>query len=462
MNSKLMMMMNSKMIRAIIFYALVIFCASVLFVGAGETTALAAQRKTTTKTAQQRKTTTKQVSYVCPMHAEVTSDRPGRCPKCGMDLKAQSATDSQQAPDSGASVVVPMKTTDETNLKLRNPDTTVYDQNGRKLNFYTDLVKGKTVAINFIFTTCTAICPTLAATFRRVQQTLGERVGQDVQLISISVDPTTDVPERLKDFSAKFKAGPGWTFVTGGKQEVDELLSALGGYVSNKNDHTPLILIGNDKAAFWTRTYGLSPVSQIVNLVNDAASRSAATQNTGGKEQPAEEAHEKSSHSEAAASYFPNLVLLTQDNKPVHFYADLVRGKVVLINFLFTTCKGVCSPMTANLAKVQKYLGERVGRDVVMISLSVDPETDTPAVLKKYADSFKAQPGWYFLTGEKKNVDWVLYKLGGYVADKQQHNSLLIVGNEATGEWMKVHAMSSPTEIAEAVTRLLAAKKETD
>jgi cytochrome oxidase Cu insertion factor (SCO1/SenC/PrrC family) len=171
---------------------------------------------------------------------------------------------------------------------------------------------------------------------------------------------------------------------------------------------------------------------------------------------------EKPATQEASASYFPNLVLLTQDNKPVHFYDELLKGKVVLINFLFTTCKGVCSPMTANLARVQKYLGERVGREVVMISLSVDPQTDTPAVLKKYADQFHAQPGWYFLTGDKKNVDWVLYKLGGYTADKEQHSAVLIIGNEATGEWMKVHAMSSPTEIASAVTKLLASKKETN
>src|SRR6185295_9494228 len=94
------------------------------------------------------------------------------------------------------------KATDWTG-SLRIPDTVVYDQDGKKLHFYTDLVKGKTVAINFIFTTCATICPPLTATFRKVQQELGGRKGSDVQLISISVDPVTDVPERLKAFSAK-------------------------------------------------------------------------------------------------------------------------------------------------------------------------------------------------------------------------------------------------------------------
>ena len=159
--------------------------------------------------------------------------------------------------------------------------------------------------------------------------------------------------------------------------------------------------------------------------------------------------------SSASAKYFPNLVMRSQDGVSVHFYEDLLKGKVVLINFIFTTCQGVCSPMTANLARVQSYLAEHMDKEVVMISISVDPETDTPDVLRNYAAKFKTKPGWYFLTGEKRNVDWVLYKLGGYVEQKQQHNSLLIIGTEATGEWMKVNAMGSPSEIASLVTKLL-------
>src|SRR5205085_7081034 len=133
------------------------------------------------------------------------------------------------------------------------PDVPVYDQNGRRLRFYSDLVKGKTVAINFIFTTCTTICPPLTATFRKVQQELGDRVGGDVQLISVSVDPATDIPERLKDYSDKFHAGPGWTFVTGDRQEISLLLKALGANSGDKNNHSPMVLVGNDRAAYWTR-----------------------------------------------------------------------------------------------------------------------------------------------------------------------------------------------------------------
>jgi cytochrome oxidase Cu insertion factor (SCO1/SenC/PrrC family) len=153
--------------------------------------------------------------------------------------------------------------------KMVIPDVAVLDQHGNKLHFYTDLIKDKTVAINFIFTNCTTICPPLAATFARLQKEMGDKIGKDVHLISISVDPVTDTPERLKAWGAKFKAGPGWTFVTGEKQEMDKLLNALGAAVSKKEDHTPALIIGNDSKGVWTRTYGLAKISQIVGVIND-------------------------------------------------------------------------------------------------------------------------------------------------------------------------------------------------
>ena len=143
-------------------------------------------------------------------------------------------------------------------LGMNIPDVELLDQDGRKVRFYSDLVKGKTVAINFIFTTCTTICPPLGATFARVQKELGERAGRDVRLISVSVDPATDTPERLKAWGEKFKAGPGWTFVTGAKPQVDELLRALGRDVQPAQDHSPTVLVGNDAKGQWTRAYGLA------------------------------------------------------------------------------------------------------------------------------------------------------------------------------------------------------------
>src|SRR5258708_13328348 len=201
------------------------------------------------------------------MHPGVGSRRPGKCRKCGMRLRVVK-TESASAPSPASSA---SETNDLTSLRI--PDITIYDQNGRRLRFYTDLVRGKTVAINFIFTTCTTICPPMTATFRRVQQQLGERNGRDVYLISVSVDPVTDVPERLHDFAARFNAGPVWTFVTGSKTDIDSLLQALGASVATKNNTTPTTLVANDISAYWTRAYGLSPPTTLVNLITAVADR---------------------------------------------------------------------------------------------------------------------------------------------------------------------------------------------
>jgi cytochrome oxidase Cu insertion factor (SCO1/SenC/PrrC family) len=211
----------------------------------------------------------KVVRYACPMHPEVTSAKRGKCPKCGMALRL--VKDKVEAP---ATVTVAADPSSDSSSfsSARIPDVQVYDQDGKRLNFYSDLIKGKTVAINFIFTTCTTICPPLTATFRRVQQNLAELPLQ-VQLISVSVDPVTDTPERLREFAGKFKAGPGWTFVTGDKSEIDSLLRALEVAVADKNDHTPMILIGNDAAAYWTRAYGLTSPTLLVKVIADAAER---------------------------------------------------------------------------------------------------------------------------------------------------------------------------------------------
>ena len=202
-------------------------------------------------------------SYACPMHPEVKSSKPGKCAKCKMDMRKMK-TDCCAA-ETSTNPPAPVRTGN--NMLI--PDVDVLDQNGNALHFYTDLIKDKTVAINFIFTNCTTICPPLAATFARLQKEMGDKVGKDVHLISISVDPLTDTPERLKAWGARFKAGPGWTFVTGDKQEMDKLLSALGAPVSKREDHTPALIIGNDSKGVWTRTYGLAKINQIIGVIQN-------------------------------------------------------------------------------------------------------------------------------------------------------------------------------------------------
>ncbi len=152
-----------------------------------------------------------------------------------------------------------------------------------------------------------------------------------------------------------------------------------------------------------------------------------------------------------AQKYFTDVVLLNQDNEKMRLYSDLLKGKVVIINAFFATCQGSCLPMNRNLEKVQEALGERLGKDVSIISISVDPAVDTPASLKEYAKKLHAKPGWYFLTGDKKNVDLALHKLGQFVENKESHLNIFIIGNERTGLWKKAFGLARSDEIFKVV-----------
>jgi protein SCO1/2 len=158
-------------------------------------------------------------------------------------------------------------------------------------------------------------------------------------------------------------------------------------------------------------------------------------------------AQQPSSHedalSAAAHQYFTDVQLVTQNGDSVRLYSDLLKGKVVVVNAFFGSCNDSCPKMNGILAGLQSRLGDHVGKDVWILSFSVDPETDTPGKLKEYAENFHAKPGWLFLTGKKENVDFALAKLGQKVARKEDHLTLFFVGNDKTGLWKKVFAPSS-------------------
>jgi cytochrome oxidase Cu insertion factor (SCO1/SenC/PrrC family) len=160
---------------------------------------------------------------------------------------------------------------------------------------------------------------------------------------------------------------------------------------------------------------------------------------------------------EKAREYFTDTPLLTESGRAIRFYSDALKDKVVLINFVFTQCGDTCPLITARLVQVKKELGEAFGRDVRFISISVDPEHDRPEDLARFAKKFDAvHPEWWFLTGEKANVELVVKKLGAYTPERESHLTAIIIGDAAGARWKRVRPDAPPKFVAEALRGLAA------
>ena len=144
---------------------------------------------------------------------------------------------------------------------------------------------------------------------------------------------------------------------------------------------------------------------------------------------------------------FPNPTLITQEGKSVRFYDDLVRGRVVMVNFAYTRCNGKCP------------LACRFGRDVTLITLSLDPEHDTPEAMRRYVAGHGGRAGWTWVTGKREDID-AIRRFIGFTdrdpiidADRTRHTSLVLLGNDRTGRWSSMPALARPALILEAVLR---------
>jgi len=166
--------------------------------------------------------------------------------------------------------------------------------------------------------------------------------------------------------------------------------------------------------------------------------------------------------SQRDTSHFPNVELITQDGKKVRFYDDLIKGKVVALNLIYTTCKYNCPLETARLVQLQKLLGERMGKDIFFYSITIEPEHDTPEVLKEYAAKYHVGPGWLFLTGKEADIKLISHKLGldtlPRADDPDGHTPHLLIGNEATGLWMRNSALDNTRFLAVKIEQLMGYK----
>jgi protein SCO1/2 len=156
--------------------------------------------------------------------------------------------------------------------------------------------------------------------------------------------------------------------------------------------------------------------------------------------------------------YFPDLVLTTHEGKKVRLYDDLIKDKIVIINFMYAKCEGVCPPVTSNLVKVQNLLGDRLGKDIFIISFTLKPEQDTAAVLKRYAEAYKVKKGWTFVTGNPEDMETIRRKLGftdpdpERDRDKSNHIGNISYGNEPLQRWGGAPGTSKPDWIVKMVS----------
>lgn len=163
-----------------------------------------------------------------------------------------------QSADEHAGHDMPAKRATSESAQVRFADVALTDQNGKAVRLEKDLVSNKIVVMSFIYTSCTTVCPVVSSIMGKVQKKLGSRVGTEVQLVSISIDPQRDDAQRLNDYARNFQNGPGWSWLTGSSQSINATLKGLGTFSGDFKNHQPLILVGDGNSRHWTRYYGFT------------------------------------------------------------------------------------------------------------------------------------------------------------------------------------------------------------
>ena len=147
-------------------------------------------------------------------------------------------------------------------------DAPLLDASGKRVRLPQDVIGSRIAVVNFIYTTCTTVCPVSSATFQQLQQKLGPRLGKEVVLVSLTVDPLRDTPQRLRDYSGRYAARDGWVWLTGAKPDVDGVLKGFGAYTPNFEDHPAMVLVGDARGGSWTRFFGFPSVDELMARID--------------------------------------------------------------------------------------------------------------------------------------------------------------------------------------------------
>jgi protein SCO1 len=161
--------------------------------------------------------------------------------------------------------------------RVQLEDRQLKDQEGETVRFKSDVVGDHIIVADFIYTTCTTVCPVISQIFSNLQAKLGEHLGKEVRLVSISIDPARDTPPRLKQYSGRYHAKTGWIWLTGAQADVDEVLKDLDAYSADYTQHPSTVLVGDAHTGTWTRFYGFPNPEKIKAKVDELlAARSMA------------------------------------------------------------------------------------------------------------------------------------------------------------------------------------------
>jgi len=227
----------------------------------------------------------------------------------------------------------------------------------------------------------------------------------------------------------------------------------------------------------WRQAGALLALSTAMGLGTMASVGRAETDETverAGQDEPiaveaAASVTEDREHTGTLSDRIPNLVLTTHEGKPIRFYDDIVKGNRIGVNFMYTVCKGICPGMTTNILKVREQMAEKGFSDFIFVSISLEPELDTPEQLRNYMKAYEIEnkpgmPKWIFLTGKIEDVNAIRRALGAYDLDEEvdsditQHGGMITYGNDRTGWWNAIAALMEPKLITPAIMRLTSDK----
>lgn len=196
-------------------------------------------------------------------------------------VPAAAQHDHHKHDDHAAHTAAAAKPVERQSARITVADTALVDQDGRAVKFKTDALGDRIVVVNFAYTTCTTVCPVVSASLAQMQDKLGARLGRDVGLVTVTVDPLRDTPARMKAYAGSVGARAGWSWLTGAKPQVDEVLKAFGAYTANFVEHPPLVLVGDAKSGKWLRFYGLPTPNQLVDAVSELTAARVKAGNAG-------------------------------------------------------------------------------------------------------------------------------------------------------------------------------------